>query len=572
MTSADPGPDDSGPGPDDSGPVEPAESVAHAAPVASPDVARVLTPGGGESDLADGEWHRLHPATPLLRGGIGLLALAGILAANLRDRIIEFFLQFEERDPIDEIIDRGLLLPGLAIAIAVLGVGIFAFWIAWRMREFRVTDEVVELRSGVLFRTQRRARLDRVQGINIVRPLIPRIFGTARLEISVAGNDAGVKLDYLGSAAADRLRTDVLDLASGAQRRAPSSAAAPDAGAGGVVGRRVGEFLAPELSREEAARSSVVHVSVKRLLGSLVLRDSTLLLMLLLAAGIVWIVTTDSWFVLFGLIPSLIGLVGFIARRFSRSLRYTIAGSQSGIRIGSGLTSTRNETLPPGRIHAIEISQPLLWRAAGWWQIRITRAASMKDQDGGGNDNVVLPVGDIADVRRVLELLLPGTPGSDLDAMLAVGLTGAGGSTEGAEPFVTTPARGRLWRPFSWRRNGIAVHDRHILLRRGRIWRSLVVVPLARMQGVSLHQGPLYRPNRLAHVRAHIVAGPIVASVGALDADAAVALLESVVAGAERAAAADDTHRWKSARHSSNEAKPASGSEPDTHRSGQENP
>lgn len=535
-----------GNGPAERGPVDPDEATAPADAAASPVAERVLTPGGGESDLADGEWHRLHPATPLLRGGIGLLALAGILAANLRDRIIEFFLQFEERDPIDEIIDRGLLLPGLAIAIAVLGVGILGFWLAWRMREFRVTDEVVELRSGILFRTQRRARLDRVQGININRPLIPRVFGTARLEISVAGNDAGVKLDYLGSAAADRLRTDVLDLASGAQRRSPASDAGAGPGPGGVVGRRVGEFLAPELSREEAARSSVVHVSVRRLLGSLVLRDSTLLLLLLLVAGVVWIVNTDSWFVLFGLIPSLLGLAGFIARRFSRSLRYTIAGSESGIRIGSGLASTRNETLPPGRIHSIEISQPLLWRIAGWWQIRITRAASMKDQDGGGNDNVVLPVGDITDVRRVLELLVPSAPGSELDEMLAVGLTGAAHSSDGGARYVTTPARGRLWRPFSWRRNGVALHDRHLLMRKGRIWRSLIVVPLARMQGVSLHQGPLYRPTRLAHVRAHIVAGPIVASVGALDADAAVDLLERVLVGAERASVADGSHRWNS--------------------------
>ncbi len=535
-----------GNGPVERGSVSPDETPDPDEIVASPVAERVLTPGGGESDLADGEWHRLHPATPLLRGGIGLLAIAGILAANLRDRIIEFFLQFEERDPIDEIIDRGLLLPGLAIAIAVLGVGILGFWLAWRMREFRVTDEVVELRSGILFRTQRRARLDRVQGINIVRPLVPRVFGTARLEISVAGNDAGVKLDYLGSAAADRLRTDVLDLASGAQRRAPASDAGAGPGPGGVVGRRVGELLAPELSREEAARSSVVHVSVSRLLGSLVLRDSTLLLLLLLIAGVVWIVSTDSWFVLFGLIPSLIGLAGFIARRFSRSLRYTIAGSESGIRIGSGLASTRNETLPPGRIHSIEISQPLLWRIAGWWQIRITRAASMKDQDGSGNDNVVLPVGDITDVRRVLDLLMPGTPGSELDEMLATGLTGASHSSESAALYVTTPARGRLWRPFSWRRNGVALHDRHLLLRKGRIWRSLIVVPLARMQGVSVHQGPLYRSTRLAHVRAHIVAGPIVASVGALDADDAVGVFERVLVAAERAAVADDSHRWKS--------------------------
>ncbi|MGO4611084.1 PH domain-containing protein, partial [Variovorax sp. 2RAF20] len=72
-----------------------------------------------------------------------------------------------------------------------------------------------EVRSGILFRTQRKARLDRIQGINIVRPVIARLFGAAKLDISVAGHDANVQLAYLGSTLADGLRGDVLRLASG---------------------------------------------------------------------------------------------------------------------------------------------------------------------------------------------------------------------------------------------------------------------------------------------------------------------------------------------------------------------
>ena len=60
------------------------------------------------------------------------------------------------------------------------------------------------MRSGILFRTNRRGRLDRIQGINIVRPFLARLVGAARLEISVAGQDANVQLAYLGSSAAER--------------------------------------------------------------------------------------------------------------------------------------------------------------------------------------------------------------------------------------------------------------------------------------------------------------------------------------------------------------------------------
>ena len=43
-------------------------------------------------DLADGEWHRLHPASPLLRGGLVFIAVLGFVLANLRERVVEVFL------------------------------------------------------------------------------------------------------------------------------------------------------------------------------------------------------------------------------------------------------------------------------------------------------------------------------------------------------------------------------------------------------------------------------------------------------------------------------------------------
>ena len=44
------------------------------------------------TNLADGEWHRLHPATPLLRGGLVFIAVLGFVIANLRERAIDLFL------------------------------------------------------------------------------------------------------------------------------------------------------------------------------------------------------------------------------------------------------------------------------------------------------------------------------------------------------------------------------------------------------------------------------------------------------------------------------------------------
>ncbi|WFR67644.1 PH domain-containing protein [Curtobacterium flaccumfaciens] len=107
----------------------------------------------------------------------------------------------------------------------------------------------------------------------------------------------------------------------------------------------------------------------------------------------------------------MIGAGGYYVRKFSRSLQYTIAETRDGIRIGFGLVSTSNETLPPGRIHAVSVAQPLLWRPFGWWDVRINRATNAGN--GASNNqqvsSIVLPVGTAADVREVLDIILPGS-------------------------------------------------------------------------------------------------------------------------------------------------------------------
>ncbi|HXR45051.1 MAG TPA: PH domain-containing protein, partial [Pseudolysinimonas sp.] len=145
-------------------------------------------------DLADGQWHRLHPATPLLRGGIAFVAIAAFVLSNLRERLVEFFLgapgDHDSGDPIDLLLRRGLVPLALVVVLGVLLVIILIFWLSWRVHTFRITDEVVEVRSGILFRTNRKGRLDRIQGINIQRSLFARIFGAAKLDVNVAGQDA----------------------------------------------------------------------------------------------------------------------------------------------------------------------------------------------------------------------------------------------------------------------------------------------------------------------------------------------------------------------------------------------
>lgn len=340
-----------------------------------PQPSAAAAPTAVAESLSDGEWHRLHPLTPLFRGGLFLVVVAGIVIANLRDRLIYLFLPWLDEDiavdidvedmqggdPIDFIIANDLyLVAGLAL-LGILIVLIALFYLSWRFHTFRITGDDVEVRSGVLFRTHRRAPLDRVQGVNLTRPMFARLVGMAKLEVVGAGLDSNVKLEYLSTANAEAVRADILRLASGrqlAERRAdtgtPTGPRAPvRVRASAVVGAGLNGLIS---GAEEpvAEPESVVHIPVGRLIASRLLSTSTLWLLAIVVAIIVGSIAGTPW-VLFSLVPALIGFGAYWIRTITRSLRYSIAPTPSGVRVTFGLFTTITEILPPGRVHAVEV-------------------------------------------------------------------------------------------------------------------------------------------------------------------------------------------------------------------------
>ncbi|MGC5224865.1 PH domain-containing protein [Micromonospora sp. DT81.3] len=510
------------------------------------------------SPLSDGEWHRLHPLTPLFRGGFFLVVVAGIVIANLRDRLIGTFLpwflpdapsteQWSYGDPLDWIFEQNLILLAALIVLGVVLLLIGWFYLSWRWHTFRITEDRVEVRSGILFRTQRRAPLDRVQGVNLTRPLFARLVGMAKLEVVGAGLDANVKLEYLSTANAEEVRTDILRLASGARlvRSGPPaegttqpSVSRTHAVTATVTDGINGLIAGPESPSEEP--ESVVNIPPVRLVLSHLLSGWTVFL-ILLVIGVVVAASLGATWALFSLVPAVIGLGAYWISSIIKALRYSIAPTPDGIRITFGFFTTVTETLPPGRVHAVEVSQDILWRPAGWWTVRINRLTGRSSADTTTDQfTTVLPVGTRDDVERVLRLLMPGIPDEEWPLVFEHGILGPGGG----DPYTNTPGRARILRPLSWRRNGYLVSAHALLLRRGVIWRKLGIFPLARLQSFSLNQGPLDRMLRVATGRVQTVSGPVWGTLAAIDRDAALALFEDAAHGAVAAASVDRSHRW----------------------------
>lgn len=502
------------------------------------------------SALSDGEWHRMHPLTPLLRGGLFLIVVLGFVIANLRERLVEIFLPWltpgfrggPPEDPIDYILGHDLVILVLLGVLGVVVVLVLLFWMSWRFHSFRITGDDVEVRSGVLFRTNRRAPLDRVQGVNLTRPLLARLIGLAKLEVVGAGLDANVRLEYLSTANAEAVRHDILRLASGRTLGDAAVAGAPRSWQGGAATTVVTGVTGVVEGVEEPVDEpeSVVRIPFGRLLGSVLLSDTTIALVIVTIAAIVASQIGTPW-LLFSLLPIVLGFGASYVRSVTRSMRYAIAPTPHGVRIVFGLFTTVTEILPPGRVHAVRIRQPLFWRPAGWWTITVNRlSGSSAGQEAATAFTHILPVGTRADVERVVALLLPWLDDDERALIFTRGLLT--GRTD--DPYTTTPPRARVLRPVSWRRNGVALSAAALFLRRGRIVRSLVIVPLARAQSIALHQGPIYRMLRLARLRAHTVPGTVDTGIGAIDRSDALALFAAAAAGAVTSAASDRSHRW----------------------------
>lgn len=543
--------------------------------------------GGGSSSLADGQWHRMHPLTPLFRGGLALVIIVGIIVANLRDRVIRWIIalfehsdavdvQYDDGDPVEWAIDwtvaNNLILVVAVGVLVFVAIVVGLFWLSWRKHEFRITGEHVEIRRGVVFRTMRRAPLDRVQGVNLTRPFIARLAGMAKLEVDGAGTDANVPMEYLSTRRAEEVRHDILRLASGAravraearERRADGASEA-QRGVREVVTSTVSEGvhgLLDGVDTHDVAPESLVRIPTGRIIGAHALDAIWVLIFFALgfAALIVGLVPAalsnddgpGSGFAILGvaglatLIPMVIALVAMLWSRVSKSLRYSIAETPNGVRVTHGLTTTTTQTIPPGRIHALEVTQPLFWKPFGWWKISVNRVSGKsqaQQQSGQAQQSAqVLPVGTREDVERVLRVFLPHLPVADLPLMVDHGMLGP---VAGAPDAYRTMARRGWWRrPLSFRRHGFAVSDFGLFLRRGAVWRKQAVFPLVRLQGVSVAQGPIDRMQSVAWVQAHAVAGAVSGQIVGLDRDDAQRLFADVRRRAVIAAANDRTHRW----------------------------
>lgn len=448
-----------------------------------------------------GEWRHLHPLSPLLRGGIAFLAVLAYVVSQQADSLFGA----DRDDP-----TQGHLgLAAIGVVVVLLAI-IAGAWVSWRFSRFRVAETLIELRTGVLFRQHRQVRFDRIQAVDLGRPLLARLTGLSEVVVqSAGGKDSHLKLSFLTDAQAQQVREQLMALA-GRSDEAPGSpltdADYADLPAPAPVGDRV--LAIPNARILQSVLYSGPGVAIVVAVPALVLS---------VALGVPEMV---AW-----LGPMTLAIGSAHLKRLTQECNFELVHQGDRLRIRHGLTDLRTTTVPVHRIQAVEVKQSLPWRLIGWWRIQVNVAGA-----GTGDDvtqTVLMPVGNREEALRVLALVHPGIP---RDAALAA-LEGQGP----AEGFVTSTTRARRLDPLSWRRQGYAVLPDGLLTRRGAWYRAAQFVPHARIQSLKVEQGPAQRRRGVATVRIVSTVGPVSPVVAHLDEPDAVRLLNEQVVRSGRA-------------------------------------
>ncbi|MCI0385264.1 PH domain-containing protein [Streptomyces sp. CNQ085] len=415
------------------------------------------------------EGRRLHPVTPWRRAWAPLAALFAFAAQDPE----------RARQGVESL-TAGRLLAVLALLPAAAAYGFLSWW----MTSYTVTETELRIRTGLLFRRVAHIRLDRLQAIDVGRPLLARVVGVAKLKLDVVGTDKKDELAFLGERDAVALRAELLARAAG---------------------------IAPEAAAEagEAPARELVRVGTRMLVVSLLLLGTVwgTLAAALAVPWLIWWTSGSLWPALAVAVPLLSGVWRSGVGRFLTEFDWVVAESPDGIRLDHGLLDRAHATVPPGRVQAVRIVEPWLWRRRGWVRVELDVAA------GGNEGGLLLPVATRETARGVLARVLPGL---DPD--------------EAAASLVPVPRRARWVVPLWWRGYGHGVTRTVFASRKGLLCRTLSLVPHAKVQSVRLTQGPWERAFGLADIHVdHGANGTVAARLRAVGEARAV-----VAAQAER--------------------------------------
>ena len=413
-------------------------------------------------------FRRVHRLTPLLRLWSVILALIAAFALNVNLEALRDIFAFITGE------HRGEALRDTALALAAFVAVCAVVWLAsglwWRRMGYQLGADELSLRRG-LFSTQlRTARYDRTQAVDVVEPVIARLFRLAAVRVETAGGQSSViEIAYLKKADAEALREDILARVHGA----PAPAADTD------IDATAADLTSAPTPAEPAEESALVpEIPIARSLVAAALRTSTLFLVGFLIVVVVTRLPLST------ALPILVSALPNAWNVLDSSWRYTARTDGEVLNITYGLADRRRQSIRLDRIHAVQITQPFLWRPLGWYEVRVSVAGYGASASGKASGSTrILPVGSLAQARQFLPA--------------------------DAAPTYASPARAKWVSPLDYRQQTVALTGDYVIVRNGRLNRRVKAIHTSHIQELTYRRGPISQALGLATVDLDLVQGPV---------------------------------------------------------------
>lgn len=395
-------------------------------------------------------YHRVHRMTPLLRLWSVILAVIAAFALNVNMEALRGIFAFVTGEhSAADLRDIGLALAGFIAVCAVVWL-VSGVW--WRQMGYQLGEEELTLRRGVISKQQRTARYDRTQAVDVVEPVIARLFRLAAVRVETAGGQSSaIEIAFLTKRDAEALRAEILSRVHGEPRERPA---------------------------EEEDNVLIPEIPIARSLAAAALHASTIVLL----AALVFLVVTPMSLTI--TLPILVATIPKAWNVIDSSWRYTASLDDGVLNITYGLADRRRQNIRLERIHAVQVTQPFLWRPFDWYETRVSVAGygGMASGEGSGSTRIV-PVGKREQARQFLPADGP--------------------------PTYSSPARAKWVSPIDYRQQTVALVGDYVVVRTGRFNRRVQAIEVRHIQELTLRRGPISQLLGLATVELDLVQGPV---------------------------------------------------------------
>jgi len=430
---------------------------------------------------------RLSPLTPLVRGGILLLAM---IATSWDDLL------------------AGRLGPVGLTLLAVLIVGGVIGYASWLRTKYWIEDDELRIDTGVISHQSRQIRIDRLQGIDIVQPLVARVLGLAEIRMDTAGGNREGSLAFLPLAEAQRLRQTLLARRDAVRRAEPAD---DNFSRNSSPARDSSSSWAPP-------DHDIAVLDLRTLVLSVVFSPSTLAV-IVGGAFFGWAYLQSGIAVVAPGLPVVAGFVLLQVRRLSAYYGFTVSQTSAGVQVRRGLLERSSQTIAVARVQGVLVTEPWMWRPWGWARLDVSIAGygSGAESESGPSATTVMPVASRVLVLDLAQHLLRGD-GVDAGSAIEV--------DPDAVPTSPPPTRARWLEPIGHRYLGAGLGVDVAIAKEGRFTRRTHVARHARVQSLRLTQGPVQRALGLADVHLDSPPGPVHVRFRHRAADDARALLD----------------------------------------------